>query len=177
MKSLLSLCLSILTTNLYAAELRFDSIDCTKAGNPPLQSRIIVTNQANSFFSVKVVGGYPAWNPNLPHTCVDANFGGANFNKDTQSIEGYAVYSAPLLYVFVPSREGAYVSGVYVKETNDNLHALVFSLTDKGFTLLRDEALANSQGNKSSWYTVFDALTPQVIYQMIDDSGLKPINK
>ncbi len=175
MKLISTLSFLLLSSNIYATELRFDSIDCTKADHPPLQSKIIVSNQANSFFTVKIVGGYPAWNANLPHTCVDANFGGANFNKDTQSIDAYAVYSEPYLYVLIQSKENADIAGENKQIMQDNPHALVFMQSNQGFILLRDEGINNSQKDISSWYTVYNALKPQVIYQIADDAGLKLI--
>lgn len=175
MKPLLSLCLAIFIHNVSATELRFDSIDCFQKTNTPMQSKILITNQSNSFFSVEVMGGYPAWNANLPHTCVDSKFDGADFDSTTHSIKGYAIFSDPWLYVIVPGRAGVMVNGTYIKSTYDTPHTWVFTLTEQGFVLVRDEVLGSAQNPSESGFTVYKSLSPQVIYKIVDDAGLKPI--
>lgn len=163
MKLLIALCLSIAAMNIYSAEIRFDSIDCSNVGNPPLQSRIIVTGQIGNFFAVKVIGGYPSYADNLKQSCVDPYFKGANYNKNAQSVDGYALYSAPFLYVSVPGMASVQ------KVVYDTAHVFVFSLNnDNSFSLLRDEWLGNFQGTVKSGLTAYDQLKPQVIYQFVN---------
>lgn len=174
MKLLLSLCLSLLAINIYAAELRFDGIDCTKVGNPPLQSRIIVTNStpSNTFFSVRIVGGNPPFN-HTSDTCIDTTFGGATINKETQSAEGYALYAEPFLYVFVPGKEYTYVPGTadVIDKQYDATHLFKFSMDKNVFILRSEEMLGNFHEEHIGYNTPYNmSFMPKITYQLIEDA-------
>lgn len=173
MKRLFLVFLYLCSSSVFATELRFDGLDCTKPGNPPLQSKIIVTNftGTNSYFSVTIIGG----NPPLSYffnTCIDKTFGDENIAKNTQSVEGLALYAEPYLYVFVPGKEYTYIPGTsdQIDRTYAGTRMFKFSVDKTNFTLISEEMLGNFQGDHISYTSSHSKQPmPKITYQLIDE--------
>ncbi|NOT83360.1 MAG: hypothetical protein HOP02_00975 [Methylococcaceae bacterium] len=169
----------IVSMNIYALEIRYDGFNCTtdQANPPPIQSRMIVTSQTGNFFMLKIKGGLPPLNIS-DNTCVDSLFRTGNSELPEfyqEGKEGYAIFSAPFLYVFVNGTVGGNV--LNSKRNYPTQHLLKFSLTgDNSFLLLRDDWFWTLGQDDQNWTangavqsetTLYDQTNKSVKYTLI----------
>jgi hypothetical protein len=133
----LSLPLLLLFTTVQATSIFYDGVD---GQGKPVRSEMVVINQNNGVFAIRIYGGMP----DLSYTgqpYINTYFFGSLYRIDEvhNSIIGSAVFSQPFLYVFSSGK------GDVQKVIYDTEYVHIFQLDEEG----------NFKLNSVQWHGIF----------------------